>query len=278
MLVIKKVLFYIILILPCFLITALGYYGFTILNSINTANDLRLKFIAENFLFYSAIFISILVFMAVIAAKKSHKLFRDLDKIAELTHHGQNHTSEYLKRIGKLGQKIDALFIQLNKLNEMKSLKISALTNLNEFLCDNFDMKLFILDRLCRIINISKTLLQKLNMEEDSMINESIAEHAKGLDCDEIVAELETLRKPITRKDIEMNENDKYKGDFIFYPIFNSRNELSNIVCILEDDKIIDELSKKAEQVKVDENTRHGLFRGLSSRVTHLLSKRNDNN
>ena len=93
-------------------------------------------------------------------------------------------------------------------------------------------------------------LLLKLETDRNALVEHNVGEITSGIKWSGIVTELEKSRKSVVRREVTFNKPLKYKGDCVFYPIFDLRNKLSYIVCILEEVEIIGELAVKTEQIK----------------------------
>ena len=153
MFLIRKRILYIVFLLSLVPTVTLGLYAAYILHKLNIAGDLHIKYYSEHFVYLTILFTLFLFILLLTTALRSRKIFRELDKIANIQQRGGNHANltQYLARMGKLGEKINTLFFQLNELNEMKSLKISSQGNLNNFLVENICLKLLVMNPMGRI-------------------------------------------------------------------------------------------------------------------------------
>ncbi|PIU57419.1 MAG: hypothetical protein COS89_04610 [Deltaproteobacteria bacterium CG07_land_8_20_14_0_80_38_7] len=255
MFIIKKKTLYIVSIFSILPIIVLGTYGVTIINSLNTHKDIKLKFYTENFIYLTALFTLLLGVMLTITALKSRKVLKEIDKIIDITKREGHieHTHQALSRLGKLGGRINALFFQLNSMNELKTLKISSLNNLAHFLVDNIKIKILVLNTMGSITFCSKNLLSKLETDINHLLNQNIADKIVDLSWNDIVSEIDKTKKSVVRKKVKFIEPLKYSSNCIFYPIFNSKKELANIICILEDNGISEEILSKTEQIGAHE-------------------------
>ena len=227
--------------LAVLVVLGLGIYGYLVIKSIGAAGDLNAKYLAERQIYVAIICTLFLLAMSAFVISRSRTLFKEIDKIADLTRHGHGQTGEFLKRLGGLGERFGVLVEELGRLNEMRTLKISSLVNMNGFLIDNMDMKILTIDLKGRITQCSKKALLKLKMEKGTLQQKDIGEIVAGVNYAEIISELAKTRRAVTRK-----------GDLIFYPVFNSKNELSDVICIMEAGTTADELSKRAEHIKAE--------------------------
>lgn len=243
MLLIKRLHIYFIFIISCGLILFLGINGYLTLAGISASDNLSLKYLAENFLFMSFIFIIVLVIFFLFIIFKSRNVIKELDKIIELSQQGDYSPSRHLEKLGILGMKISDLNAQISALNDMKSLKISSISNLNDFLLNKIDAKLFITDVSGQVVKVSKSFLDSFNIEKKNIIDKNVGDLVENLNIHSLGDELRSRKSVLLRGGIRLKndnfENNKY---FIFYPISNMKNQLANIVCVVEDEKTIKKL------------------------------------
>lgn len=264
MLVIRKMFLYAACVFSCCAVTLMSVYGYFTVKGMSAGRDLELKYYAENFVYLAVIFIAATVLIYVYAFLNSRRLMKQLEKVSDVIRSGENEVGDHFRRLGPLGDKISALFFDLRRLGEAKSLKISALSNLNGFLADNIDLGLFILDVSGRITNCSKKMLTDSEMEKTAIVEKNIEDVVSGLNFTNLLLELKEKRIPVARKDLRAAN---YSGDFVFYPVFNSMNRVAAIVCILESEKIVEELSKKSEQIRAEK-------KGFAKRVLDSIMKK----
>lgn len=243
MFVIRRILFFGICFVSCLAVLALGIYGYIILQDLTGPHALTLKYYSENLIYLAIIFTAVLILIYTLTALHSRRLLKHLKKAADIIHYGEEEIADHLKKLGPLGHQIGSLYYELNRLNDIKTLKISALANLNNFLIDNIDMKLLACDGAGRITHCSKKFITESEKDKNFFVGKDIDEIMPGFNINELLLELKTSRKAVTRK-----ENDS-----LFYPIFNAQDRLSSIVWIMEGKEIAPEVAKKSEQIKAPE-------------------------
>jgi hypothetical protein len=195
----------------------------------------------------------------------SVRVFREIDKVTELSAHGRYYSGDYTRKLGKLGEKINRLFGELNRLDEMKSLKISALSNLTGFFLENGNLHCFITDIQGSIGSVSKRLCEKLKIDGKALKGRTLSEVVKDFDFAGVTAELERNRTPVMRKGLVLVLGEtSVQGQFTFYPVFNSKNGLSNIVCVSEKETLLEGITKKADQIVKAQKRITGIFRKRS--------------
>lgn len=167
-----------------------------------------------------------------------------------------------MRKLGRLGEKINRLFGELNSLNEMKSLKISAVSNLVSFFLENAFLHCFIADIRGTIGSVSKRFAEKLKTDGHEVIGHSLTDMIKELDFAELKTEMERNWIAVSKKGLMLVTSDTtLQGQVTFYPVFNARNELSNIVGVSEKETLIEGITKKADQIKVAQKRIAGIFR-----------------
>ncbi|MFH1875212.1 MAG: hypothetical protein ABH859_08560 [Pseudomonadota bacterium] len=277
MFIIRKAVLYIMFILCAIPTVIMAFYSSYIFSLLHGNKTVNLKFHAENFIYLMIICILFLGAVLLIVYVKSRKVFRELNKISILVQQGGPHANvaQYLSRLGKLGEKINTIFFQLTELNEMKSLKISSLGNLNHFLVDNMQLKVILLNPLGRITQCSKKVLLKLETTNNYLLDHNIGEIISDLKWEEIISELNKTRNSVVREKLTFKDPLKYKGDLVFYPIFDMRNNLSIIAGILEEDEITSELAIKTSHINGEKKKKPGhLIQALVRKAGELTSRK----
>jgi PAS domain-containing protein len=250
MLLIKKGYFSFAIITSCALVLLLGITGYSAVKGRGAYTTTQLKFYSENCIYISILAIIVILTIFFLISRKSLKVLRELDKIAEISRYGKYYTGDHLKKLGTLGEKIDHLFFELNRLNEMKSLRISTLSNIQQFFLESIHLKLLITDMQGTIQYASRALLHIFEQESAQIIGKNISSLVQEIQFSELVADMELNRRPVMQENltVKVGENSFTSG-MEYIPIFNVKNQLSEIICISEKETILAELSKRAEQI-----------------------------
>jgi hypothetical protein len=252
MILVKRVVFYGVFFIIGALIIMLGVVNYLRLADIEAYNILLIKFYAENLLYLSIVSVIILLVSVLIIHRGGTRVLKEIDKVTELSGYGRYYSEEHMKKLGRLGEKINRLFLELNRLNDMKSFKISSVSNLNVFFLDNTHLHLFITDIEGTIQSCSRILLDKLKIAVQDMRGKNFSDVIKDLDFNELVLELQRSHTAVTREKVLLTAAEKsFQSQFVFYPILNVKNELSNIVCVSEKETLLASISKKAEQISI---------------------------
>ncbi len=255
-------------------VLGLGIYGYLSRSSLWANGGLAAKVGAEQLLYAAVLLAIAMIVLALLLFRRGTRVIRELDRILALTQNGLTHPGEGLRRLGDLGTRIALLVDRLSDLNRKRALKISGLSHLIDFLVDNMERNVLILDRRGEISRCSKKVLRQLGVEKGALAGRMASDVIAGLDYDDIVAELEKLRTPATRKGLEA-EKRRYTGDVIFAPIFNADDILVSVVCLLEPGALVEEIEKTGEQVTAEEVTLgRRLLNGLRQKTNRETEKR----
>jgi|GEM_PF-4514981 len=263
MFMVRNWLLYLVFALSLAAVLFLGFYGYEVFVVGDVAKAADLKYHAEQLAYISLVLVTLLALAMAWLIFSSRRLYSEVDKIAQLTQHGHNHVGQYLRRLGRLGGKLAVVFHQLSVLNEMKSLKISAMANLSAFLIDNMDMSLLMLDADGRTVQCSKRFLLVQKTEKRAILGKRLGDLVDGVDFAEIARELGRTRKAVTVPPQKVEGALRYKGHYILYPIFNSADGLVNVLCIMESDVEADALARRTEQITADEGSVSTRLRGF---------------
>ena len=236
---IRRTLIVLLLLLCCGAVLFLGIRDYLMIAGSASLSQEELKIRSETVLFLSIVFsVGILLLFGLILLR-SRNISRELDKITEMTRYGNFSFEESLRRIGPLGDKIRQLNQRLTELNEMKSLRISSLAAINSFFLNNIRLALLVTDITGKISGLSPRCLEKLKIESGEAVGKHITEVLPELDFQAAVARLEKQHTELVLSDL--------KDSPTLYPVFNRKNDLSNVICILGKEQIVTKIPKRAE-------------------------------
>ncbi len=265
------------------LIVFIGYaiYSYFALINISSEEISSFRFFAENFIYFTLILIIIMTFVFINTIFKSRNIFKELDKAIELSRQGKYFSSKQLQKLGLLGEKIIEINSQLNSLNEMKSLKISSLSNAINLLLEKSKLNLMLLDAQGQISKVSDQLLAELQIEDKDIIGQYAENILDNLSYSNAINELKktkfiALKSPLTL-DIMDQPTDV---NVVIYPIVNYRNDISGCICVFETaedfEKIIDKKAKVIESIKSEKekDTKEIHELSLFKRLTDLFREK----
>lgn len=240
MIQIRRILFVFLLLLSCAGVLFFGIRDYLLITGSAGLSEGQLKLSGETVLYLSIVFAAAILLFFLLVLLRSRNIFRELDKISDMTRYGNFSIGGSLGRIGPLGDKILQLNQRLIELNAMKSLRISSLASINSFLLHNSRLALLVTDITGKITNVSSRCLEKLKKETAELVGRRITEVLPELDFQASIAKIQ--KQP---GELELSE---LKESPTLYPIFNNRNDLSNIICVLGKEEIVAKISKHVEE------------------------------
>jgi PAS domain-containing protein len=236
---IRVLWFIFLLLLCCAAVLFFGVREYLFIGGSAALSSQELKISSENALFLSIVFSVLILLVFGFVLLRSHNISRELDKISEMTRYGNFSIEDSLRRIGPLGEKIGQLNQRLTELNAMKSLRISSLAAIISFLLNNSRLALLIADVTGKISHISPRFLEKLKAESAEVVGKHITEVFAELDFQSALGRIEKQHAEL--------ELEGLKDSPTLYPVFNSKNELSNLICVLGKEEIVTKILKYAE-------------------------------
>lgn len=240
MIQIRRILFVFLLLLSCAGVLFFGIRDYLLITRGVSMSQGELKIRGETVLYLSIVFSVAFLLLFSFVLLRSRNISRELDKISDMTRYGNFSIEGSLGRLGPLGEKILQLNQRLTELNEMKSLRISSLASINSFLLNNSRLALLVSDITGKITNVSARFLERLKKEPGEVVGRHITEVLPDLDYQSVIGRMEKQHG-----ELELGE---LKETPTLYPVFNSKNELSNIICVLGKEEIVTKISKYAEE------------------------------
>lgn len=231
----------------------LGIFGY---QSIATAgSDAAVQFRAQQFFYLALLAFIIEAALFLRTLLRSRNIQRELDKLIDITRYRGLTEVQSLSRLGPIGDQIHRLYDRLNALSERKTLKISSLSELAEFLMTNLSAPAAATTVDGTVVYVSRALTEHLKRTRNELIDSRIEELAPGLLITEVVAELERSHASIQRK--------AERSALTLYPIRNLANELAYVVCIFQGNSTLVEQVRQA----AGEETRKAAFGGNMRRI-----------
>lgn len=229
----------ILFVLFCTSVVALGIFGYSLLGEVKDMPAEILKVQRERYLYISLVSLSVIVVSFSIFAGRTRHVSKELDKMIELNKYGDFSPELSMRKLGKIGEKITLLYFRLNALNEKKSLKISALYDLVEFLVGNTDLSMFVTDVQGKITSVSRSYTEKYEINRSQLMGLNITQSFPDIPFQNIIIEMDKKGSPI----------DKTLGKIpiSIFPVFNYARELSYLVWIFEQLRAVSEVSKRTD-------------------------------
>lgn len=210
-------------------------------------------------LLYLGVAASTVLLLALLgSAGRTRHISRELDKMIAMNRYGDFSPEVAMRKLGGIGEKVTMLYFRLNALNEKRSLKISALSELVEFLTMNVKAPLFVSDIAGEILYAGKRAAEELDTTRAALLNATVQETLPDLNFDWEVSELHrTTGTRVVERDGQ---------SITAVPIHNRMSELSYVVWVLAKEGIMTEGTSPgtpAEQV----TGKTGILRRVLSRA-----------
>jgi len=253
MYLISKNRIYGIFIFAVVIVVAFGVYSYLAITGIDFQDSLSLKYFAENFLFYVIIILVAVTLIFVNTLIKSKNILRELDKVIELSRYGKYSSGDQLRKLGELGVKIIDINSQLNSLNEMKSLKISSLSNVINLLLEKSEQHVMLLDALGQVNKISQKLLSDLGLEEKDILNKYAANILDNFNYSNVITELKKSKYLLFKSPLILETIvEPVEVNVVVYSVLNHNNDISSCVCYFEDDATFKRMAEVKSGIRIE--------------------------
>ncbi len=268
MILIKKALFYLAFFLTCTLLILLGAANYLTMSGGGVSGVLQVKYQAENAVFISIVAVLVVAVLYLIMGRRNIQVFRELDKISQLSRQGRYYSGDYMRRLGELGERIDTLFLELKRMNEVKSLKIGVLSGMNRFLLEHCELRLCITDVQGTIQHCSKRFADGFDLGMNDFPGKNLVDIVRDLPFEELMREIERKREGLPGGKFRFQQDEKYFDAVLeLFPVINVKNELELIVCTAEKEGILSDMAQKAEQVQAKVSK-------VGKRFTYVLKRK----
>ncbi len=246
-------------------VVGIGVFAYTSMTGSVELDRTELENRAEEILFASLVAAAILV--AVVAATAGRTLYvsRELDKLIELSRIGDFSPETSVRKLGRIGEQIAMLYFRLNALNEKKSLKISAMSHLMDFLTSNIGLPLFVTDVAGIIVYVSSKYTERFDVARSEVLHTSVSALLDEGSHEEVLMTME--RQNTT---MERTVNGKKTS---LLPISNSAKQLSYIIWVFENADFAYDLGTKQEMQRGPTRASTMLRRMFRSRARNVEEK-----
>ena len=224
MIVSKKSSIYFFIIAVSLLFLGFGIYTYVMIFSLESASGEYIKAAAEKVFFWGLTLFILILFSGARIIIKSFRFEKSLDKLLLMSRtHGVS-TAEGLKKLGRLGNKLSEIYLEINSISERKSLKIASLNRLINIIFTFIEKKVIVLSVTGEMVFVSDSIEKKEGnsvLLKSRMITDIFPDFS-------ISAEIDSLVSSRTMKKIDsMNA--------YIYPVFNPLNELDYMVLFLDE-------------------------------------------
>ncbi len=259
MLLINRTLLIVLAILVITASLGAGWFGYQqILGSVDLSSE-AIRFQAESFLFYFIVTAVVLITGFGFLLFRVHHVDRQLDKLIEMSRYSDIYPSKHFAGLGPLGEKLKLIYRQINSLNIRKTMKISALSNLNEFLLNNISLPLVVTDVVGTILYSNSAFADKLKTTRGDLKSRKIDKVFTDLNIPVLMLELSRQHIPL-----ETNSNNT---SITCYPVHNVSAEMNYAIFVPEKKAAYSSLHKAGNDVVKKSNS-------LAHRLTKMMAKR----
>lgn len=183
---------------------------------------LQQKITAEWFLYGTIVGALILLLLTLRILRIRVVIRKELSRIRSMSSYVSLSSQLHSRRLHELGPLLRDLFIQVSKINERQSLKMSAQNSLLDFLTANLQAPIAITDLFGRILYLSDDFEKKMDSEREQLLGSSIEKLISNAYMQTIVGNIgsQTLYKKEQSEDLAFN----------VFPIYNRNREPTYLV------------------------------------------------
>ncbi|HAK46813.1 MAG TPA: hypothetical protein DCO79_12960 [Spirochaeta sp.] len=221
MLLIRRSITLILFVLTAASVIIIASSAYSFLTAAGGMSDDALRFQAERVLFIGIILACLLSAAFTLVILRSRNIRKELDRLIGQNRLNPAATRDGLLRLGETGRKLNELYRQIDEVSVMRGLKISALSKTAEYLCQNIEDALLIVDVTGRVIQASRAYLETEGLSRSELVDSQLPLLSNGLQMSSILSRLEKKHLPV--------ETEVKGGSIRWVPIFNSENEISYI-------------------------------------------------
>ena len=224
MLAIRKIFLIILLLISAGSLIFTAGYAYSVLTGAGQLSGPELKFAAEQLLFISLLLTAVLTVIFILLIFKSRNIGRDIDRLVNRSKLNPSAAESGLNSLGPLSRGLKALYRQINEVSAMRGLKLSALSAAAEFLAQNIDLPLLIIDVTGEIIYVSRGYTQKYNAEETSPAGQNISLLLGSINMKTVLSLLEKKHLPA--------EIEAGGSLYRWIPLYDRNNSISYIAVL----------------------------------------------
>ncbi len=218
----SAVVFFVIVSVLLFFL--LAFFSYRIIISSSSFSGETLKFYAER-IFLAGIAGGFLIFLAGTGMiLKSYRFGKSLEKLLVMSRNTGYSPDAGLRKLGKTGMRIAEILSEMNRIGELRAIRISSLDNLCRKIMNTSDRSAAVVSPTLEIKYCTKRFAEKYahvpGSEPESMAGHVIDAFVKDRDMKAMVD-----GAVLSRKEIRMS-------DGIIYPVLDSRNEVSYCFCL----------------------------------------------
>ena len=222
MIFIPRKLFILYIISSVLVILTLGITAYFVFSPDIQYSPLEEKIAAEWFLFGAIVSICFLALIAARIFSIRGSIKKELGRIRSMSTYVSLSTQLKSRRLYELGPLLNDLFLQVSKINERQSLKMTAQNSLIGFLSKSTQAPIAVTDVFGYISYISDEFEKKLNTTREKTIGTNIENLISNVYIQNIVSNIETQRS------YQKEQNDDLA--FNVFPIYNREKEITYLL------------------------------------------------
>lgn len=201
-----------------------GLFGYQkILGSEGLTGE-SIKFQAESFLFYFFVTAIILIIGFTALLLRVRNVDKQLDRLIEMSRYSDIYPARHFIGLGPLGERLRLLYRNINNLNIRKTMKISALANLNEFMMNNINLPMLVTDVTGSILYSSTAFSDKYNSTKGDLKTSKIDSVFSEINIPVLMLELSRHHIPV--------EKESNRIRITCYPVHNVSAEMNYVVFV----------------------------------------------
>ncbi len=216
-----------LIILTIFILSAsigAGFFGYYRILGLEGDSQEEIRFQAENFLFYFIVTTFVLATGFAVLLLRARHVDRKLDRLIDMSRFSDIYPSKHFVGLGPLGERLKLLYHNINNLNIRKTMKISALANLTEFLMNNISLPMIVTDTAGSILYSSSVFTDKYNYSRGDIKLNKIDTLFPEINIPALMLELYRQHIPVEK------ENNRTK--ITCYPVHNVSADMNYVVFV----------------------------------------------
>lgn len=236
-----------------------GIFGYQVLLNSEGLQGSEIRFQAESFLFYFIITAAVLTTGFSVLLFRVRHVDRQLDKLIEMSKYSDIYPAKHFVGLGPLGERLKLIYRQINNLNIRKTMKISALANLNEFLLNNISLPLVVTDVTGIILYSNSSFADKFSSTRGELKSSKIDHIFSELNIPVLMLELSRQHIPVEKESNRIN--------LTCYPVHNVSAEMNYVVFVPD---------KKATYINLQKSGIEVIRKGnsVAGRLGRILTKK----
>ena len=256
MIFIPRKLFVLYIFLSLGILLAVGISAYLVFIPNIQHPPLQQKITAEWFLYGTIVGTAILILLAVRIVRIRVRIRKELARIRSMSTYVSLSSQLNSRRLHELGPLLKDLFIQVSKINERQSLKMSAQNALLDFLVTTLHAPVAVTDLFGRILYLSSDFEKKMDGDRDQLLGSSIEKLISNVYMQTIVSNLRsrTFYKKEQNEDLSFN----------VFPIYNRDREPMYLVFDLRTSSDFSKILGSGAQETVRGESRKGYPGGSS--------------